>query len=434
MGLEKTQTIGRIIVHPTNPNIVYVAALGAIWNANPERGLYKTTDGGTTWQLVKFISDKAGFVDVRASTRPTRTSLWASSYERVRGPYFLKSGGPGSRRSGRAPTPARRWTEVKGGGFPETMKGRIGIAIAPSRIRDVMYTMVEADTRRTRRRKTSVGTPADAERACIAPPMAARPGTARATSNVRPFYYSQVRVDPKNPDRVYWSSTPVNVSNDGGKTVRHDHRRHPRRPPRHVDRPERSRTASSSATTAASRSRTTRAATGGPQLLCASASSTTSRSTIAMPYHVCGGLQDNGSWCGPSRRQQGAITNAMWVNVSGGDGFVTQQDPTDPNIDLRRVAGRQHVAALNFATGERTSLAKPTWRGRGYCSGTTPSPCCEDGPTAARPGHAQKRDRRDPRDDQPPTRSRSTCAGTGTRRSSSRRTTRRRSTSARNRV
>ena len=65
MGLEKTQVIGRIAVHPTNPNIVYVAALGAIWNANKERGLYKTTDGGQTWELVKFVSDKAGFVDVQ---------------------------------------------------------------------------------------------------------------------------------------------------------------------------------------------------------------------------------------------------------------------------------------------------------------------------------------------------------------------------------
>ncbi|MEI2721231.1 MAG: glycosyl hydrolase, partial [Gemmatimonadales bacterium] len=84
MGLEKTQAIARIVVHPTNPQVVYVAALGAIWNSNPERGLYKTTDGGQTWRLVKFVSDKAGFIDVAMD--PTNPNvLFASSYERVRG-------------------------------------------------------------------------------------------------------------------------------------------------------------------------------------------------------------------------------------------------------------------------------------------------------------------------------------------------------------
>ena len=94
-GLEATQTIGRIVVHPTKPDLVYVAALGHIWGPNKERGLYRTKDGGDTWELVKFISDKAGFVDI--SMDPTNPNvLFASSWERVRGPYFLKSGGPGS--------------------------------------------------------------------------------------------------------------------------------------------------------------------------------------------------------------------------------------------------------------------------------------------------------------------------------------------------
>ena len=85
MGLEKTQHIGRIVVHPTNPNIVYVAALGAQWASNPERGLYKTVDGGKTWTMSKFISDKAGFVDVAMDPREPHT-LYAASWERVRKP------------------------------------------------------------------------------------------------------------------------------------------------------------------------------------------------------------------------------------------------------------------------------------------------------------------------------------------------------------
>src|SRR5437762_7619966 len=213
-GLEKTGAIGRIVVHPTNPNIVYVAALGQAWAANPERGLYKTTDGGQTWQLVKFISDKAGFIDIAMD--PTNPEvLFASSWERVRGPYFLKSGGPGSA-LWKTTDGGKTWTEVKGGGFPETMKGRIGLAIAASDPKG-LYALAQADT-----------TPSP--RADKAKPAQKRPsglyrsGDRGATwtkmndHDVRPFYYSRLRVDPKDPNRVYWSSTPVNYSNDGGKT------------------------------------------------------------------------------------------------------------------------------------------------------------------------------------------------------------------------
>src|SRR5690242_6492064 len=130
MGLEKTQHIGRIVVHPTNPNIVYVAALGAAWKANPERGLYKTEDGGATWKLIKFISDSTGFVDV-AMDPSNPNVLYASAYQRIRGAYFLTSGGRGSG-LWKTTDAGATWTEVKGGGFPETAKGRIGITISRS--------------------------------------------------------------------------------------------------------------------------------------------------------------------------------------------------------------------------------------------------------------------------------------------------------------
>jgi hypothetical protein len=83
-----------VLIHPTDPNIVYVAALGRAWGPNRERGIYKTTDGGRTWQNVNFVSDKAGFIDI--AMHPTNPNiLFAASWERVRGPYFLRSGGPG---------------------------------------------------------------------------------------------------------------------------------------------------------------------------------------------------------------------------------------------------------------------------------------------------------------------------------------------------
>ncbi|MGE5732121.1 MAG: WD40/YVTN/BNR-like repeat-containing protein, partial [Gemmatimonas sp.] len=214
MGLEKTQAIGRIVVHPTNPNIVYVAALGAPWSANPERGLYKTEDGGQTWQLVKFVSDKAGVVDV-ALDPSNPNVVWAASWQRVRGPYFLNSGGPGSA-LWKSADAGKTWVEVKGGGFPETTKGRISIAISLSNPR-VMYTMVEADTLpnpKPDKAKPKAKSPSGLYRSSDG----GATWTRTSESNTRPFYYSQVRVHPKNPDRVYWSSTPVLVSNDGGKT------------------------------------------------------------------------------------------------------------------------------------------------------------------------------------------------------------------------
>jgi photosystem II stability/assembly factor-like uncharacterized protein len=143
IGLKETEAIGRIIVHPTDPNTVWVAALGAIWRSNPERGLYKTTDGGKTWRLVKFISDKAGFVDLAID--PSNPSvLWASSWERVRGPYFLRSGGPGSG-LWKSTDAGETWTQVKGNGLPESALGRISVSIAASNPK-IMYLMVEADT------------------------------------------------------------------------------------------------------------------------------------------------------------------------------------------------------------------------------------------------------------------------------------------------
>src|SRR3954467_3247932 len=153
MGLEKTQQIGRIAVNPTNPNIVYVAALGAAWKSNPERGVYKTEDGGATWKLVKFINDKTGFIDVGIDPKNPNV-IWASAYQRVRGPYFLTSGGPGSG-LWKSTDGGNSWTEIKGGGFPETQKGRISFSVF-SQNTDIVYAMVEADS--VRGQKASPGT------------------------------------------------------------------------------------------------------------------------------------------------------------------------------------------------------------------------------------------------------------------------------------
>jgi len=371
MGLEKTQQIGRIIVHPTNPDIVYVAALGHAWDANPERGLYKTTDGGKSWQLIKFVSDKAGFVDV-AMDPSNPDVLYASSYERVRGPYFLKSGGPGSD-LWKSSDAGKTWAKIDGGGFPETMKGRISIAISRSNPATV-YALVEADSMRGA--SHAVRAPAsDSAGEKVKAPVKQRllSGLYRSEdagktwqwmndSDVRPFYYSQVRVDPKLPNRVYWSSTPFNFSDDGGKTVRNG------TVGIHVDHhamwidPNDGEHFLVGDDGGVSQ---TWDRGGNFEFL--------NRITIgqfyevsydmSVPYRVCGGLQDNGSWCGPSRKRNGPITNEDWFTVGGGDGFYTAQDPTNPNIIYAESQGG-NIRRLDYGTGESKSIVKPTWRPR----------------------------------------------------------------------
>ena len=367
MGLEKTEQIGRIVVHPTNPNIVYVAALGHVWGSNPERGLYRTTDGGQSWELIKFISDKAGFVDVAMDPRDPNT-LYASSYERVRGPYFLKSGGPGSA-LWKTTDGGATWTEIRGGGFPETELGRIGIAISASNP-DVVYALVEADSMRgaTAPFPVPLSESANARAAqenrllsgLYRSDDAGRTWQWMNNRNVRPFYYSQVRVDPSNPDRVYWSSTPVNFSDDGGRTVRNatigihvDHHAMWIDPadPAHI-------VVGNDGGVSQSWDR------GGNYTflnVMALGQFYEVSFDMAVPYRVCGGLQDNGSWCGPSRKQGGAITNADWFTVGGGDGFYTAQDPNDPNTIYAESQGG-NIGRLDYATGERTSVMKPNWR------------------------------------------------------------------------
>lgn len=350
MGLEETQAIGRIVIHPTNPDIVYVAALGATWNHNPERGLYKTTDGGRTWRNVKFISDRAGFVDLAMHPNDPNT-LFASSWERVRGPYFLESGGPGSA-LWKSTDAGESWTEIRGGGFPEGRKGRIGVAIARSNP-DVIYALLDADA-------TTEGEPD--ETGLYRSTDGGETWTKMNDRNVRPFYYSQVRVDPSDPDIVYWSSTPVNFSKDGGETVgtttiglHVDHHAlwiDPTNPSKMI--------AGNDGGIGITWDRG-----GNWEFVNAMPLGQFYEVSYSMevPYRVCGGLQDNGSWCGPSRVADGEITNHHWATINGGDGFFTAQDPTDPNTVYAESQGG-NVARIDMATGERISLRKPNWRDR----------------------------------------------------------------------
>ena len=349
MGLEDTEVIGRIVIHPTNPDIVYVAALGHIWGANPERGLYRTSDGGETWDLVKFISDEAGFVDIVMDPRdPDR--LFAASWERVRGPYFLRSGGPGSA-LWLTEDGGDTWTEVSGNGFPTAEKGRIGLAIAPSNP-DVMYAMVEA--------RGEGETEGNAGNGLYRSTDGGVTWEKRNSVNTRPFYYSQVRVDPQDSDRVYFSSTPVQFSDDGGETYgTTTNRIHVDHHAMWIDPNDSDRVIVGN--------------DGGVAISFDKGGNWSYLNNMAMgqfydislnmdvPYRVCGGLQDNGTWCGPSRVANGQISKYHWATISGGDGFVTAQDPVDHDLVWSESQGG-NMGRLNLATRQRTGLARPDWR------------------------------------------------------------------------
>lgn len=354
IGLEKTQHIGRIVVHPTNPNIVWVSALGALWGPNAERGLYKTTDGGRTWALSKFISDKAGFVDIAMDPRNPNV-LFAASYERVRGPYFFRSGGPGSA-LWKTTDGGSTWREVRGGGFPETTKGRISVIIAPSNP-NVVYAMVEADSVRGEK------------------PQRLRSGLYRSAdggnswrwmsvTNNRPFYFSQIRVDPKNANRVYRMAVDFAFSDDGGHSWRsgmlgihedyHAMWINPNDPDHYI--------------------------VGGDAGLFQTHDKGGTYDGLnqfvmsqfygisydfQVPYRVCGGMQDNGTSCGLSRRRGGTLQMTDWFAIFAADGLQSAQDPLNPEFVYYESQGG-NIARRNLATGQTVNLRPRTVTAQQY--------------------------------------------------------------------
>ena len=348
VGLEKTQHVGRIVIHPTNPNIAYVAAVGATWASNPERGLYKTIDGGKTWQLSKFISDKAGFIDVVMDPRDPNT-LYAASWERSRGPYFLKSGGPGSG-LWKTTDGGNNWREIKGGGFPETTKGRMNIQIAPSSPNTV-YVMVEADSVRGAKPQRLLS-------GLYRSTDAGKTWQWRSTINNRPFYFSQIRIDPKNPNRVYRMAVDFQFSDDGGYSWRtgmlgnhedyHGMWIDPNDPEHFIIGGD-----------AGIFQTWDRGGTYDSMNNMAMGQFYVVSYDYQVPYRVCGGLQDNGTSCGITRRRNGQLQMTDWFAVFAADGLYTAQDPLDPNIVYYESQGG-NITRRNLGTGEVLNIRPRT--------------------------------------------------------------------------
>src|SRR5215510_8854896 len=388
MGLQDSQTIARIVIDPKEANTVYVAVLGHLFGPNKERGIYKTTDGGKTWANVKFIDEDTGFTDIVIDPSDTKT-LYAASYQRRRTSWGFNGGGAGSG-IWKTVDAGKTWKKLEGGGLPEGLLGRIGIDLARSNPNTIYAQMeVGASTGTGGEEQTFGGgggagataspspSPSASPAAAGSPTPAASPTPApldpkksgvwrsddkgktwRVVSNEnnRPMYYSQIRVDPKNPENVYVGGLNFSKSTDGGKTAKSLQQRiaHSDNHASWIDH--------------ANGDHIMIGNDGGLNVTYDQGATWEFVNTIPAaqfyaigvdmrkPYYVYGGLQDNGSWGGPSQtRSNNGITNADWYRVGGGDGFYTQIDPTDYNTVYAESQGGA-AQRLDMRTGRSVSI------------------------------------------------------------------------------
>jgi photosystem II stability/assembly factor-like uncharacterized protein len=355
MGLKETQSIARIVINPKDPNVAYVAALGHLFGPNKDRGLYKTTDGGLTWTNTKFIDEDTGFTDV-AIDPSNPNVLYAASYQRRRAPWGFNGGGPGSG-IWKTTDAAKTWTKFSGNGLPgNPVIGRIGLDIARSRPQTIYASIEVGPSGGTGAGVNDDGTLADPSAGgrgggggggrgqATPPPDPNKSGIWRtddggktwkflSNSMDRPMYYSQIRVDPTNPEIAYQCGAPFFKTIDGGKTWRQvqglahsDHHAIWIDPKDHNHVMVGNDGGLDVSYDQADTWEFVNNIGGVGQFYKVSAD-------MRKPYYVCGGLQDNGSFCGPSGvRSANGILNSDWFRVGGGDGFYTANDPSDWRI------------------------------------------------------------------------------------------------------
>ncbi len=317
IGLEKSDKIARILVDSRNPNLVFVCGLGREWGPNEERGVFKTTDGGASWKRVLFVDPQTACSDISADAGNSNI-LYAGMYTYRRWAWHLESGGVNTAVY-KSVNGGDTWERLSGTdrniGLPKGEMDRIGVAVAPSDP-NIVYVITETKTEGELWRSDDAG-------------AHWRMVNRDPNINFRPFYYADLRVDPMNPNRVYSLSGSLYLSEDGGvnfrtiaQGVHGDHQAmwiDPLNPKRIVEGSD-----------------------GGWQVSYDAAKTWEVVNTFAFtqfyhinydmqtPYMTCGGLQDNGNWCGPSRGLFGGILKSDWFTVSGGDGFFTVPDLAQP--------------------------------------------------------------------------------------------------------
>ncbi|MEQ3499921.1 hypothetical protein ABMY20_09205 [Tenacibaculum sp. SSH1-16] len=348
MGLEKTRHIHRVVIHPDNPDIVYVGAIGSPWGEHKERGVYKTTNGGKTWKQILFNNNKTGAADlIMDPSNPNK--LIAAMWEHKRDPWFFKSGGKGSglyiTHDG-----GENWKKItEKEGFPKGELGRIGVAISPSNP-NTIYALVEA-------KKNALYKSEDGG-------FSWKKINDKKGIGNRPFYYSEIYVDPQNEHKLYTVFTYVNVSIDGGKNFKQlmpaygvdngihpDHHAwwiHPKNGKFMIDGNDGGMNVTKDG------GKTWRFIGNLPV-----AQFYHINVDNEFPYNVYGGMQDNGSWRGPAYvwKDQG-IRNSYWQEISFGDGFDVVPDKDDSRYGWS-MSQQGYVSRYDYKTGNNYTV-RPT--------------------------------------------------------------------------
>ncbi|MFA9452423.1 MAG: WD40/YVTN/BNR-like repeat-containing protein, partial [Candidatus Aminicenantaceae bacterium] len=360
VGLKDTHHIGRILIDPKDPDIVYVAALGRLWAVNEERGLFKTVDGGRTWTKALYLDEKTGVTDVAMDPEDSGI-LYAVAHERLRDRF--DAGDPVNQWGPKAgiyitKDAGATWTRASQG-LPTDELGRSAVSTSRSRPGTVY---AQVSTKKTQGRpgppKAKDGNPDPNLGGIFRSTDYGATWQHMNTFNNRPSYYSQIRVDPNDADVIWTCGSPLGYSNDGGTTVKSGPVVQGRT---HIDYhaiwidPNNS-------------DHVIVGGDGGINITFDRGDNWEVITSICLaqyyaitadmrkPYYVYGGLQDNGNWGGPSRsRRNSGIVNADWFPLSNADGFVNLVDPTDFNtVYFETQSGM--LQRLDLRTGETTFL------------------------------------------------------------------------------
>jgi len=324
IGLEMSERIANIIINPNNSKEIYVAVLGALWGDGDVRGVYKTTDGGESWNKVLYVNQKTGCADLAMDPKEPNT-LYASMWEFRRTGWSFESGGENSALY-KSTDAGKTWNKIHNG-FPEGKLGRLAIAVAPSDP-NILYTVIEAEKneRKGLYRSDDAG------------------NNWKQLNNdfgitVRPFYFSRIVVDPKNSDVVVKGGLSGSISRDGGKTFKNLGNMHSDIHDITFD------IHNSDRIYAGTDGGVYRSWNGGTTMEIVENMPLSQFYHISVddsePYNVYGGLQDNGSWYGPSS-SPGGINARDWNSIGGGDGFRVLKHPTK-NIIYSEMQGADNV-------------------------------------------------------------------------------------------
>jgi len=313
VGLPKSRHISRILIDPNNSNHVVVGVLGNVFGDSEDRGVYVTEDGGRTWSKTLYLSPSSGVSDMAMDVRHPNV-MFAGMWHFRRQPWTMQSGGEDDGLF-KSTDGGRSWAKLTGHGLPSGTMGRIGLAVAPSDGR-VYATIESADGILWRSEDDGANWKLISSDTLI---------------TQRPFYFSHIEVDPKNPDHVYSLAANMAQSVDGGKTFKSlSNQAHgdyhaiwiaQNQPGRMIIGED------GGIATSLDSGKTWIDGRNYPigQVYHVATSNEN-------PYQVCGGWQDNNGWCGPSNsRDPSGILNKHWINPVGGDGMWLVPDPVDPN-------------------------------------------------------------------------------------------------------